>query len=155
MDEEKTNKTYTRVWGDIVSLKELVLASIIGIVVTMGMFLLGQYIFHTLIDGLDEGLANGYALLVGVSGVFISGFISARLFKPKRKIEEKLETHDIEVILKEAGITPEEEAEALSEASPEIIQEMEELELYSLLAMIPKGSKNYKPEYQEKAKGES
>lgn len=154
MNEEKTNKTYTRVWGDIVSLKELVLAALIGIVVTMGMFFLGQYIFHTLIDGLDEGLADGYALLVGVSGVFISGFISSKLFKPKRKIEEKMEAQDIEVILKEAGITPEEEAKALGEASPEIIKEMEELELYSLLAMIPKDSKNYKPEYQEKLKGD-
>ena len=154
MKEQKTKQKYTHVWGDTVSLKELVLASLIGIVTTMGMFFLGQYIFNTLINGIEEGLANGYALLLGVSGVFISGFVSAKLFKPKRVIEETMEAEDIEVILKEAGITPEEEAEALANASPEIIKEMEDLELYALLALIPKDSPNYKAEYQEKLKGE-
>lgn len=155
MKDNESNKKYTQVWGDIVSLKELVIASIIGIVVTMGMFFLGQYIFNDLIDGIDEALANGYALLIGVSGVFVSGFISAKFFKPKRIIQEKMAPENIEDILKAAGITPEEEAEALAEAPSEIIKEMEDLELYALLAMIPKESNNYKPEYQEKLKGEN
>ena len=60
------------------SLKELVYSAIIGISVTIGMFLLGQYLFNEVIEGIDEALANGYALLVGVSGVFVSGFISAK-----------------------------------------------------------------------------
>lgn len=154
MKNKKSSKKYTQVWGDIVSLKELVIASIIGIVVTMGMFFLGQYIFNDLIDGIDEALANGYALLVGVSGVFISGFISAKLFKPKRKIEDKMEIQDVEEVLKAAGMTPKEEAEALAEASPEIIQEMEDLELYGLLALIPEDSANFKAEYKEKLKGD-
>lgn len=154
MKDKKTKKKYTQVWGDIVSLNELVIAAIIGIVVTMGMYFLGQYIFNELIVGIDEALANGYALLIGVSGVFISGFISAKLFKPKRKIEEKMESEAIEDVLKAAGITLEEEAAALAEASPEIIEEMEDLELYGLLALIPEGSKNYKPEYKKKLEGE-
>lgn len=154
MKNKKSSKKYTQVWGDIVSLKELVIASIIGIVVTMGMFFLGQYIFNDLIDGIDEALANGYALLVGVSGVFISGFISAKLFKPKRKIEDKMEIQDVEEVLKAAGMTPKEEAEALAEASPEIIQEMEDLELYGLLALIPEDSANFKAKYKEKLKGD-
>lgn len=154
MKKDESNKKYTQVWGDIVSLNELVIASIIGIVVTMGIFFLGQYIFNDLISGIDEALANGYALLIGVSGVFISGFISAKLFKPKRIIEEKMEATAIEDVLKAAGITVEEEAAALAEASPEIIKEMEDLELYGLLALIPEDSKNYKPEYKEKLEGE-
>ena len=32
-----------------------------------------------------------------------------------------------------------------------VIAEMEDLELYALLALIPEGSPNYKPEYKEKA----
>ena len=118
------------------------------------MFFLGQYIFNDLIDGIDEALANGYALLIGVSGVFISGFISAKLFKPKRIIEEKMEAEAIEDVLKAAGITVEEETAALAVASPEIIKEMEDLELYGLLALIPEDSKNYKSEYKEKLEGE-
>jgi len=154
MEEKEKSKQYTQVWGDVVSLKELVLAGIIGIVVTMGMFFLGQYIFNDLIQGIDESLANGYALLIGVSGVFISGFISAKMFKPKRRVEERMEKEAINDILKAANITPEEEAEALAVASPDVIKEMEDLELYGLLALIPEDSENYKPEYREKVEGE-
>jgi hypothetical protein len=60
-------------------------------------------------------------------------------------------TEDIEEILKAAGMTVEEEREALRTVSPEIIREMENFELYSLLALIPEDSPNYKPEYREKA----
>lgn len=153
MQTKNSSKKYTRVWGDIVSLKELVLASIIGITITMGMFFLGKYIFSEIFTNLDADLANGYALLVGVSGVFVSGIISANLFKPKRKIEEKIEQEEIVDILKTAGMTLEEEAQALAEAPADVIAEMEELELYGLLALIPEDSKNYKPEYKEKLKG--
>jgi hypothetical protein len=45
----------------------------------------------------------------------------------------------------------EEEAEALSHLDPKVIAEMEDLELYSLLALIPEGSPNYKPEYKQYA----
>lgn len=155
MENENKKEVYTRVWGDVVSLKELVLASVIGIAVTMGMFLLGQYLFNEVIDGIDEGLANGYALLIGVSGVFIAGFISAKLFKPKRIVEDKMETEEIESILNDAGITLEEEIEALATASPEVIQEMEDLELYALLALIPEDSANYKSDYKNKLEGGS
>lgn len=154
MEEKEKSKQYTHVWGDLVSLKELVIAGVIGIVVTMGMFFLGQYIFNELIEGIDASLANGYALLIGVSGVFISGFISAKMFKPKRRIEERMEKGAIDDILKAANTTPEEEAEALAMASPDVIKEMEDLELYGLLALIPEDSENYKPEYLEKLEGE-
>lgn len=154
MKDTKSDKKYTQVWGDVVSLKELVLSAVIGVAATMGMFFLGKYIFNHVITGLEEELANGYALLIGVSGVFVSGFISAKLFKPKRKIEETMELEEIEDILKAAGMTPEEEAQALAEASSDTIREMEELELYGLLALIPEDSKNYKPEYKEKLKGD-
>lgn len=155
MQETENKEVYTRVWGDVVSLKELVYSALIGISVTIGMYLIGQYIFNEVIEGIDEALANGYALLVGVSGVFVSGFISAKLFKPKRKIENKMEAEAIEDILKDAGITLEEEVQALSNASTEMIEEMEELELYALLALIPEESKNYKPEYKEKLEVEN
>ena len=45
-----------------------------------------------------------------------------------------------------------EEIEALRTVSPEVIREMENFELYSLLALIPEDSPNYKPEYRRRAK---
>lgn len=149
---EKTNKKpLTEVWGDTVNLQELLIASILGIVLTMAMYLIGRKIFMG-IEGLDIGLAKGYSLLVGIVGCFIAAVISAKLFKPKRIVEEKFESENIEEIIKAAGMTLEEEVEALSKVDPQIIKEMEELELYSLLALIPEGSPNYKPIYKEKLK---
>ncbi|KDE65965.1 hypothetical protein FUSO5_03710 [Fusobacterium necrophorum BFTR-1] len=142
-------KKYTEVWGDTVVLKELVYSSIIGILLTMFMFYIGKYIFSR-IEYLEPSLANGYALLIGVIGCILSGIISAKLFYPKRKVEEKFEFESVENILETAGITVEEEREALSNLDSEIIKELEELELYALLSIIPEHSKNYKKEYSDK-----
>ena len=151
MNKNETAK-YTEVWGDTVVLKELVYACVIGVVLTMSMFFMGQKIFLGM-EGIEPSLANGYALLIGVAGCLISGAISAKLFKPKRVVEERFEFENIEEILNAAGMTVEEEAEALGNVDETIINELEDLELYALLALIPEGSKNYKKEYREKMNG--
>ncbi len=154
MKSTKRNKDlyYTEVWGDTVVLKELLYACLIGVVLTMGMFLIGREFFSRM-ENLDKGLADGYALLVGVIGCILSDVISAKLFKPKRNIEERFESENIEDLLKAMGMTVEEEKEALSKLDPEIIKEMEELELYALLSLIPEDSQNYNPKYKEKGDG--
>ena len=152
MNKETKNKKYTEVWGDTVVLKELLYSCVIGVFLTMSMFFLGQKIFHSF-ENIEKSLANGYALLIGVIGCIVSGAICAKLFRPKRTVEEKFEFENIENILESAGITLEEEREALSKLDSETIKELEDLELYALLALIPEDSKNYKKEYKEKAKG--
>lgn len=147
MKDKEKDKKYIEIWGDTVDLKELVYASIIGVVMTMTMFLIGRRIFLNM-DNIDLGLANGYSLLFGVLGCILSGIISAKLFKPKRIIEERHNKEDILDIISAAGMTLEEEIEALSNLDPEIIEELEELELYGLLSLIPEDSKNYKQEYK-------
>lgn len=149
MSENFKEKVFTEVWGDRVDLKELVISCVIGVVLTMTMFLIGQRIFLGM-ETIETSLANGYALLVGVAGCLLAGFISARLFKPKRVVEEQFEFEDIEAVLHAAGISVEEEIQALSTADADIIQELEDLELYGLLALIPESSPNYKKEYREK-----
>lgn len=151
MKQKSREEKYTEVWGDTVVLKELVYACIIGIILTMSMFLLGKYLFHK-IPSIEKSLASGYALLIGVMGCILSGVISAKLFKPKRNVEEKFELENIEALLEKAGLTLSEEGEYLGNADEEIIRELENLELYPLLALIPKGSKNYKSIYCEKVK---
>ena len=86
--EKKQYKPYTEVWGDTVYLKHLLYSSLLGIVLTLGMYLVGRTIFLG-IDGLEEGLAKGYSLLVGIVGCFVAAAISAKLFKPKRIIAER------------------------------------------------------------------
>ena len=63
-------------------------------------------------------------LLFGVLGCILSGIISAKLFKPKRIIEERHNKEDILDIISAAGMTLEEEIEALSNLDPEIIEEL-------------------------------
>jgi len=148
--KSKNKQVLTEVWGDTVALKELLLAAILGIVLTMIFFLFGRSIFLGM-GTIETSLAKGYSLLVGIAGCFLSAIISAKLFKPKRIIEERFDAEDIETVLAAAGMTLDEEAEALSHLDPKIIAEMVDLELYSLLALIPEGSPNYKPEYKQNA----
>jgi len=151
MKKEQTAKApYTEVWGDTVVLWQLCLAALICVVLTMVGFLLGRSLFLSM-ESLEPSLAKGYSLLTGILGCFIGAAISARSFKPKRVVVEKFEQSTIQEILDQAGITMEEEIEGLRHASPEIIAEMESLELYSLLCLVPEDSPNYKPEYRELA----
>lgn len=143
---------YTEVWGDTVVIRELLAASVICIVATMVFYFVGNGIFLGR-EGMEIGLAKGYSLLIGILGCILSAVVCAKLFKPKRKVEERLEQEDILHVLEAAGITPEEEAEALGVVDKAIIKEMEDLELYSLLALIPEGSPNYKAEYRQKSEG--
>ena len=142
---------YMEVWGDTVVPAELAASAIICIFTSMAFFLAGRAFFMSL-GTLEPALAKGYALLVGIAGTFVGAFIAGSRFKPKRRILIDSNREDIEEILKAAGMTVEEEREALRTVSPEIIREMENFELYSLLALIPEDSPNYKPEYREKAR---
>jgi hypothetical protein len=149
MAKNVTAKPYTLVWGDTVKLSHLLISSLLGIVLTLGLYLIGRNIFLN-IEGLEKGLAKGYSLLVGIAGCFIAAVISAKLFKPKRVIEEKFEKSGIEEILAAADMTVEDEIEGLRNLDPKLIKEMEELELWGLLALTPEDSPNYKSEYKQK-----
>ena len=144
--EEQVGK-YMEVWGDTVVPKELAASAVICVILTMVFFLGGRAVL-TGIDALDPALAKGYSLIVGT---FIGAAICAKKFKPKRKIMIEFQEENIEDILKAAGMTVEEEREALRTVSPEVIKEMEDLELYSLLALIPEDCPHYKPEYRMRA----
>ena len=148
--DEQVGK-YMEVWGDTVVPKELAISAVICVITTMAFFLAGRTVLLGM-GTLEPGLAKGYALLVGIVGTFLGAVICAKMFKPKRNIMIEFQEENIEEILKAAGMTVEEEVEALRTVSPEVIKEMEDLELYSLLALVPEDSPNYKPGYREKAK---
>lgn len=152
VDEKKKKKSLTEVWGDTVNLKELLFAILLGILFTMGFYLIARHFFLQ-IDSIEDSLARGYALFVGIAGCLISSVISARIFKPKRVISEMNQYNDIEEVLAHAGMTVEDEIDALIKLDPEIIKEMEKFSLYPLLALIPEGQPNYKPEYKILAAG--
>lgn len=145
-------KNFIKVWGDTVVLSELLLSSVIGIISTLGTYGLVNYLLQNY-SSIENNKITGYALIAGIIGCFVSGVISAKIFKPKRIVVEGTEKMDIQKILEEAGTSVEEEAKALSQADPELIKEMEDLELYALLSLIPEDSPNYKPQYREIIEG--
>ena len=155
MEEEKkiqNEKPLTEVWGDTVNLRELLFAVLLGVVFTLGFYLVARHYFLQM-ETLSDSLAKGYSLFVGIAGCLISSVISAKLFKPKRTISEMQQNHDIEDVLAHAGMSVEDEIDALIKLDPEIIKEMENFSLYPLLALIPEGAPNYKPEYKVLAEG--
>ncbi len=153
-EPEKKEKVLTEVWGDTVNIKELAISIILGVIFTMCFYLIGRKIFLSM-GSIEENLAKGYALFVGIAGCFIAAVISAKAFRPKRIVGELDSTTDVSEVLEYAHMTPEEEGEALTKVGPDVIKEMEDLELYGLLALIPEGANNYKPEYKQLANGQS
>ena len=153
-EPEKKEKVLTEVWGDTVNIKELAISIILGVIFTMCFYLIGRKIFMSM-GTIEENLAKGYALFVGIAGCFIAAVISAKSFRPKRFVAELDSTTDIAEVLEYAHMTPEEEGEALTKVGPDVIKELEDLELYGLLALIPEGANSYKPEYRELAGGQS
>ena len=153
-EPEKKQKELTEVWGDTVNIKELAISIILGVIFTMVFYLIGRKIFMSM-GTIEENLAKGYALFVGIAGCFIAAVISAKAFRPKRIVGELDSTTDVAEVLEYAHMTPEEEGEALTKVGSDVIKEMEDLELYGLLALIPEGANNYKPEYRELARGQS
>lgn len=153
-EPEKKQKVLTEVWGDTVNIKELAISIILGVIFTMVFYLIGRKIFMSM-GTIEENLAKGYALFIGIAGCFIAAIISAKSFRPKRIVGELDSTTDVAEVLEYAHMTPEEEGEALTKVGPDVIKEMEDLELYGLLALIPEGANNYKPEYRELSGGQS
>jgi hypothetical protein len=137
------SRRLAEVWGDTVVLKELFMSSVLGIVLTMTGYILGTKYF-TSMETLDSGLAKGYSLMIGILGCVLAGVVSAILFKPKRIVEEKYEQEDIEEVLKAAGMSLEEEAQALANVDPDILEELKELNLKALLDLREIGFSNMK-----------
>lgn len=130
--EENKKVVYAELWGDRVTLKELLIAAVIGIVLTMGCYLAASSYFLNNPD-IEPGLAKGYSLMVGIGGCILSAAISSRLFQPKRIIVDKAEAADVAGALEAAGSTMEAEIEGIRNASPESVREMERLGLTGLL----------------------
>lgn len=82
MDTERSNNHLVEVWGDTVNFKSMLFAIVIGSVVSTGTFLLAKFFLSS--SSGDTTLLNGYAMLIGLGGCLLSGFICSVMFKPAR-----------------------------------------------------------------------
>ncbi|WP_312561652.1 hypothetical protein [Anaerospora sp.] len=128
-------KPYADVWGDTVDLKHLAIAMGIGIIISLSFYILGLNYLQVNFSKLAANLMTAYALLIGIAGCLLSAIISAKLFKPKRKLnEEEFSEADRLAVLEELKIDIDKEAEELQSVGPKVIQEMKDLQIYDLFA---------------------
>ncbi|MBR8742666.1 hypothetical protein DSY14_13160 [Nocardiopsis sp. MG754419] len=74
------------IWGDTVDSRHTLGAILIGLGISAPLYLGSERLFAHFGDNPD--VAATYALLVGLAGCLIGGFVSALLFRPKRLVRE-------------------------------------------------------------------
>lgn len=80
------NLILAEVWGDVVDLRQLAIAIVIGGTISLSTYLIAAHFMQNIGDNKDLGRA--YAMLVGLIACILSGAICAKLFKPKRIVTE-------------------------------------------------------------------
>ncbi|TFY85413.1 hypothetical protein DYL61_29615 [Pseudomonas nabeulensis] len=118
------------VWGDTIDGRHLALSIGIGAVVSLGAYFAAQHLLHYVVESTQ--MARAYAMLIGILGCLAGGAISAKLFPPKRDVQENhadqgFREQVVADLLKEYGSLG-----RLEDLSPEVIAELRELELYEL-----------------------
>ena len=133
MEEKK--HFYADVWGDTVDVRHLIIATIIGITLSLSLFIFGLQFLQERLADVAPNLVKAYALLIGILGSLISAVIAAKCFKPKRILNEKhFSEEERQQVLEELGIDMVKEAEALKSTEKQVIEEMKSLQLYEVFA---------------------
>jgi hypothetical protein len=120
------------IWGDVVDVRHLGLAIVIGAIVSVGTFLIAVQVLATLVS--VAAIGRAYAMLAGLVGCIISGVICARLFAPKREVLETVtdprwREEAMDELVKETGTV------GHTADLPQVtIDEMKELGLYETFA---------------------
>lgn len=127
------------VWGDTASPRHLACAIVIGGALSLAAFAIASRVLTELVR--TPELARAYAMLAGLTGCVLAGFICACLFKPKRVVTEDNAT-DVESAT--AGAAREQALDRLAEESGGLgsmadlpaatVRELRELQLYDLFA---------------------
>ena len=134
------------VWGDTVNLRDLGYGMIIGIVISISCYLGASFVIKAQSPDLPANLVSAYSLLFGIGGCVLSAVVSAKLFKPKRTLnEEEFSEADRDSVIKELKINLAQEKEELKYLDPKVEQEMKELKLYGLFSGTDESGHEEKP----------
>lgn len=83
---EAQEAPYLEIWGDTVAPRHTLWAILIGLGTSAPLYLGSETLLQHVGD--DPEVASTYALLVGLAGCLLSGFICALLFRPERVVGE-------------------------------------------------------------------
>jgi hypothetical protein len=123
------------IWEDAVDLRELLIGLAIGSAVGYAAYVLAFGALTRYFPDQGEGLIKGYSLLGGIVGCVVAAVLINLFVSPKRHVREADDgaTGRTE-LLRTLGLDPKEERQALEDASPELIREMKQLQVYDLFA---------------------
>lgn len=128
---ENSSSNLVEIWGDTVDFRSMLFAILIGSVVSTGTFLLAKF-FMSSLSG-DTTLLNGYAMLIGLGGCLLSGFICSVMFKPARTVissqednSENVKAFIVELIKDDSNYT------SVNDLPSEVKKELELLQLLSV-----------------------
>lgn len=120
------------IWGDVVDIRQLGMAIVIGAVISVGTFLIAVQILGSIAS--VAAIGRAYAMLAGLGGCVISGVVCARLFAPKREVIETVadprwREEAMDELVKETGSVGH-----AADLPPVTVDEMKELGLYDTFA---------------------
>lgn len=137
-EESRNRLPYASVWNDTVAVGHLAWAALICTSGTLATYVVGLRFFPLLVSTVDQQLLRGYSLGLAILVCLLLTTICAMLFPPKRDVEEAAAfDEDILSVLRDEGISREEESR-LVQALPEAIkQELTSIGLYDKLKNPP------------------
>lgn len=123
------------IWEDTVDLRELLVGLVWGSALGFGCYSVSLAAFTSLVPSQAPDLLKGYALMGGIVGCVIAAVVVALAVKPKRRLlAPDAKPVDHAELLDTLALDPDEERRALQNASPKLIQEMRQLQIYDLFA---------------------
>ncbi|MEK5101061.1 hypothetical protein MKX83_03615 [Cytobacillus sp. FSL M8-0252] len=124
LDKINEAPKYLEILGDTVLPRNIILAIIISIILSLSGYLLGERLFPLFAS---EKMVSSYSLLLGIGGSVLSLALCAFIFNPSRVLtEEETSLESMEEIFKDMQLDPKEEY-LLIEEDPVTRKEMEAL----------------------------
>lgn len=117
-------QTFVEILGDTVVIKQLIVSIILSVLVSLGGYKLGQFIFPNIAEA---QMVNSYSLLLGIAGIVAILIINSIVFKPKRKlVEDEISAENLTEVFRDLHLDLEEELRLIEE-DPITKKELEEL----------------------------
>ncbi|MFB8766972.1 hypothetical protein VSQ78_04595 [Nocardiopsis alba] len=85
-EEKEATGRLLEIWGDTVDSRHTLWAILLGAGIAVPLYLVSERLFAHFGDNPD--VASTYALLVGLGGCLLAGFLNAVFFRPKRIVRE-------------------------------------------------------------------
>ena len=125
------------IWEDTVDLRQLLIGLACGSALGFASYVIAVRAFTAYFPEQTPSLIKGYALMTGIAGCVMAAAIIGTVFKPKRVLRETDQGPiDRSAMIRDLALDPEEERRALDTASPKLIREMQQLQVYDLFADV-------------------